>query len=286
MAWILTDDLDEYCAAAGDFLTSRPVQHTIQLSAIAAIRSRGRSAYGPVAPLYGWWSDSGPVASALLHTLPYPLLLTELPDGGARTLASELVVRGRVLPGVNAPEPDAFAFGDAWCAITGLTARVFRRSRLFRLAELVPPSPAPPGAARVAGADDLAIAQEMAAAFAAEVNEPASLATAAARERVSEGGTVLWETGGAPVAMAAVTPPAAGVSRVGPVYTPPGQRGRGYGGAVTATVSQLALARGADQVVLFTDLANPTSNALYQRLGYRPVSDRVVLTFESRVPSA
>ena len=68
--------------------------------------------------------------------------------------------------------------------------------------------------------------------------------------------------------------------RVGPVYTPPGLRGRGYGGAATAAVSQAALGAGAREVVLYTDLANPTSNALYQRLGYRPVEDRVVLSFE------
>ena len=71
--------------------------------------------------------------------------------------------------------------------------------------------------------------------------------------------------------------------RVAPVYTPPEMRGRGYAGAATAAVSQAALDAGVREVVLYTDLANPTSNALYQRLGYRPVEDRVVLSFQ-RVP--
>lgn len=66
---------------------------------------------------------------------------------------------------------------------------------------------------------------------------------------------------------------------MGPVYTPPEFRGRGFGGAVTAVVTQAALDSGAEGVVLFTDLANPTSNTLYQRLGYHPVSDFAVLTF-------
>ena len=78
----------------------------------------------------------------------------------------------------------------------------------------------------------------------------------------------------------------AGVARIGPVYTPPDQRRRGYAGAVTVAVSQLAADRGAEQVVLFTDLANPTSNALYQRIGYRPVEDRLALIFESAARSA
>jgi predicted GNAT family acetyltransferase len=79
--------------------------------------------------------------------------------------------------------------------------------------------------------------------------------------------------------MAGNTRPAAGVVRLGPVYTPPELRERGYAGAVTVAVSQAALEAGARHVVLFTDLANPTSNALYQRLGYRPVEDRVELSF-------
>jgi predicted GNAT family acetyltransferase len=67
--------------------------------------------------------------------------------------------------------------------------------------------------------------------------------------------------------------------RVGPVYTPPAQRGHGYAAGVTVAVSQAALDTGATDVLLYTDLANRTSNALYQRLGYRPVEDRLALSF-------
>jgi len=81
------------------------------------------------------------------------------------------------------------------------------------------------------------------------------------------------------VALAGLTPPAAGVVRVGPVYTPVGSRRLGYGGGVTHAVSRAALDAG-QRVVLFTDLANPTSNALYPRLGYRPVTDRATFVFE------
>jgi GNAT superfamily N-acetyltransferase len=69
--------------------------------------------------------------------------------------------------------------------------------------------------------------------------------------------------------------------RVGPVYTPPELRGHGYASAVTAAVSRQALDAGAAQVLLFTDLANPVSNAIYQRIGYRPVEDRTVLAFSA-----
>jgi predicted GNAT family acetyltransferase len=82
--------------------------------------------------------------------------------------------------------------------------------------------------------------------------------------------------------MAGVRAPAAGVSRIGPVYTPPEVRGRGFGSAVTAAACRWALAAGAGQVVLFADLANPTSNRVYTRLGFAPVGDSVSLSF--RVP--
>jgi predicted GNAT family acetyltransferase len=94
---------------------------------------------------------------------------------------------------------------------------------------------------------------------------------------LSHHGFTFWETSGEAVAMAALTREVAGVVRVGEVYTPPAHRRRGYGGAVTTAVSQAGHAAGATAVVLFTDLANPTSNALYQRLGYRPLGDRVLL---------
>jgi predicted GNAT family acetyltransferase len=79
--------------------------------------------------------------------------------------------------------------------------------------------------------------------------------------------------------MASAPPEVAGQVRVGAVYTPAPLRGRGYAGGATAAVSQAALDSGAKEVLLFTDLANPTSNGLYQRLGYRPVADFATYEF-------
>jgi predicted GNAT family acetyltransferase len=119
------------------------------------------------------------------------------------------------------------------------------------------------------------------AAFSREVHSLGGDRPDAVDDRLSYGGITLWETGGTPVSMAGVTRPVAGMVRVGPVYTPPELRGRGYAGAATAAASRAALDDGVTEVLLFTDLANPTSNALYQRLGYRPIEDRTVLTFNT-----
>ena len=280
MAWTLTDDLGDYLAAAAGFLRSRPVQHTIQLSAVETLRARGASAFGETAPLFGWWrSVTGEVTAALQHTPPYPVLLTRLPEHSAQPLAEALAGRRRPLPGVNAQEDDGAQFAAAWSRLTGASAQESRRSRLFRLQQLAPPAPGPRGTARVASAADRVLLESWLAAFAAEIGESTGRPADTVDERLSYGGLTLWEADGAAVSLAGLHRPAAGTVRVTPVYTPASRRRQGYGGAVTAAVSQAALDAGAEHVVLFTDLANPTSNALYQRLGYRPVEDRVVFRF-------
>jgi RimJ/RimL family protein N-acetyltransferase len=281
MTWTLTVDLDDYVVAAQGFLRSRPVQNTIQLAVVEALRARGASAFGETAPLFGWWrSGGGEITAALLHTPPYPVLLTRLPEGSAEPLAEALGACRRQLAGVNAELGDAAAFAAAWSRLTGASSRVSRRSRLFRLERLRPPEPGPPGAAREATAADRALLESWFAAFGEEIGENFRRPSDAVDDRLSHRGLSLWEVSGVAVSMAGRNRPAAGAVGVGPVYTPPEHRRRGYAGAVTAVVSQAALDTGADHVVLFTDLANPTSNALYQRLGYRPVEDRVVLRFE------
>jgi len=89
----------------------------------------------------------------------------------------------------------------------------------------------------------------------------------------------LWDVDGRPVSMAMLRVPAFGVSRIGPVFTPRHDRGHGYGSAVTAAAAQLAHRSGTADVVLFADLANPTSNAIYQRIGFEPVADSVRIDF-------
>jgi predicted GNAT family acetyltransferase len=90
---------------------------------------------------------------------------------------------------------------------------------------------------------------------------------------------MLWDVNGAPASMAMLRAPAADVSRIGTVFTPREQRGHGYGSAVTAAAAELAHRSGTQDVVLFADLANSTSNAIYQRIGFEPVLDSVRIEF-------
>jgi RimJ/RimL family protein N-acetyltransferase len=278
MAWHLTDSVDEFHDIAGDFLRSRPVEHTVPLTLVDTLRKRGPHAYGPDDPIFGWWTGpDGVVAGAVLQTPPFPLLVTAAPD--LADLADLLA--GRPLPGVNALAADVDAFAAAWRRLTGTTTSPGRRSRLFRLDILTPPVPLAPGKARVANAGDRELLVAWTAAFQVEIEERAVDVAGTVDDMLSYGGLTLWEVDGSPVSMAGASRLEAGMTRVMAVYTPPELRGRGYAGAVTSAVSQAALDAGAADVVLFTDLANPTSNALYRRLGYRPIEDRAVVEFTS-----
>jgi len=281
MAWTLTGDVADYLTAAGEFLRSRAVENTVQLAATETIRVRGAAAFGDEAPLFGWWAaPGGPITAAFMHTPPFGVTLTPSPAGVAAALAETFADRGRFPAWVMADTTTAPAFADAWERQTGQPTRVGRRSRLYRLGRLLPPDPAPPGRARVATTADSGLLLAWLAAFHREADEGGGTdMQRTVADRLSYGGLTLWETADGPVSMAGATRAVAGQARIGPVYTPPGLRGRGFGGAVTAAVSQAAKDAGVAEVLLYTDLANPTSNALYQRLGYEPVNDSVQLLF-------
>ena len=280
MPWFLSDSLPEYWATVDGLLSGQPAQHTILLGAIETLRVGGPSAFGAIAPLFGWWQGpDGEVSAAFLHTPPFPVALTTVPAPAAAALAEALAARGRTVGGVNTDPGAAETFARAWHKLTGDAIELHMRNRLFRLGELHWPDPRPPGQARVAGAGDRSLLIAWSEAFHREAQSGPENLVAMVDDRLSYRGLTLWEDTGQPVSMAGLTRMAAGQVRVGPVYTPPGLRGKGYAGAVTCTVSQAARDAGAGQVLLFTDLANPTSNALYQRLGYEPVEDRAVWSF-------
>ena len=278
MPWTLTRNIDEFLAAAEDHLQAEPVLHTAPLTVLDSLRERGPAAYGDDAPVYGWHeSAAGQIDGAFLQTPPYPLLVATLPSGSVADLIARLGSDAGLPAAVNLPATEEADFGAAWARAARGSTTASQRSRLYRLDRLVRPDPAPPGVARVAGPGDRELLIDWHVAFGQEAGTVAEIAARTVDDRLSHDGLTVWESGGLPVAMAGSTREVAGVVRIAPVYTIPAHRQRGYGGAVTAAASQAALDAGASAVVLFTDLANPTSNALYQRLGYRPVADRVVL---------
>ncbi|CDR05308.1 GNAT family N-acetyltransferase [Streptomyces iranensis] len=284
MAWTVTYDLDEFRVAAGGFLRAHPARNTILLTVVSSLAVAGSGRYGDEPPVYGWWTGEGkgPAEGAFLCTPPHPLLLSALSGEAARGLARTLAQDGEPkVTGVNAGRETAETFATAWQDLTGAVSTVGQTHRLYRLDALTPPDPAPPGRPRTATTADRDLLVTWCEGFAREAGALSGNAAAQVDDRLGHDGITVWELDGRPVACAGISRTIADMARIALVYTPPELRGRGYAGAATAAVSGAARAAGVKEILLFTDLDNPTSNALYQRLGYRPMEDRLVLSFSA-----
>ncbi|PZG19614.1 GNAT family N-acetyltransferase [Nonomuraea aridisoli] len=263
--WTFTSDVEEYAAVAEPFLLGDPVRHTVALTVLADLR-----AGLPVKhPLFGWWTSGGEIRGAVFRTPPHPAGLFAVPvEAVAPLLAALEGGVSQVVGPVEVISEVVRLLGEPSRAVS---------ERLYRLVDLTVPDV--PGRGRLAVPGDFPLLVSWYHAFGAEVGMgEADVAERVAR-RLSGRELFVWEDEGAPVSLAALSPACGGVCRIGPVYTPPSRRRRGYGAAVTAYASRIGLDERCDQVVLFTDLANPTSNSVYRSIGYRPISDYAHLTY-------
>jgi len=259
-----------FLARAEPWLMRAEVENNVILGLALALRERAR----PAAP-EPWLATveaRGEVVACALRTPPRGLLLTRAAPDALECLLAELGPEAASLPSVIGPEPAAGDFAGLWSASQGRPSRVRVRQRLYELRHVR-------GVARAAGrlrpavAVDLDTVRRWVAGFLGEAvpSDPSS-PDALARERIGARGLFLWEDG-EPVSMAGTTGRTPNGWRVSLVYTPPAHRGRGYATACVAALSAQRLAEGARYCCLYTDLANPTSNAIYQRIGYRPIGD-------------
>jgi predicted GNAT family acetyltransferase len=152
--------------------------------------------------------------------------------------------------------------------------------RIHELTRVEWPAASVPGAFRIATPADEELAAAWISAFHADVGEPMASADSIARARIAAGGLFFWDDA-EPASMAGVVGRTPGGVRIALVYTPPPKRGRGYASACVAALSQRMLDAGNRFCCLYTDLANPTSNAIYRRLGYRPVCDSGMYVLEA-----
>jgi GNAT superfamily N-acetyltransferase len=276
-------DLARFTERALPYLRREPVVHTFLLSALEQV-----TRYPDRSPDAAWYLVTGPdgaVAGAGARTGVHPLAITPMPDPALDTLADLVAAERPTVSGVVGPRPHADRFAERWRAGGG-EASLRRGMRLFRLDAVTPP-PAPDGGGGLRSAGDLPAHRELFVDWVCrmtmeldgeEAHEPAALVD----RLVARQGIWVWCDGaGEPVSVASVTLPSHGTARLGMVYTPKGLRGRGYASACAAALSQWVLHTGVTPV-LFTDLANPTSNKIYRRMGYRPVGDTSDYVFAPR----
>lgn len=269
-------DAAAFLQLAGPLLTSSEGRHNLMLG-IAGTASDHPEAYDEIR----LWVvlDAGVAVAAALRTPPHNLVLADPVSGDALDAVLRAVLDDEdELPGVVGNEPVVEGAAAALAQGLGRSAELTLRQGLFELTD-VRPVQRPSGAARAATPADRELVRAWNEAFLLEaVPEPeAHLAwldrTVDARLEGTAGGIWLWEDGAAPVCLSGFGGRTPTGIRVGPVYTPPDLRGRGYATALVADLSGWLLERGHRACFLYTDLSNPTSNAIYERIGYRRVTD-------------
>ncbi|MDT5119716.1 MAG: hypothetical protein QOE30_5455, partial [Mycobacterium sp.] len=254
---------------------SDPVLFTSELTALRTTRGVTDGVFLSV-------TDCDGEIGAAMQTPGDALLVSGLPPAMAKAAALEVSTVRAALPGVRGTRANATAFADAWCSVTGAHAVEAIGRTLYRLGDLVAPNGVP-GECRVAGAADADLLLDWIDGFFVDafgvVSDRGARRGFLGDIRAYGGGVVLWWVDGVPVSMARVHAPAAGMSRIGPVYTPAGSRGHGYGAAVTAAAARQAYRRGARHVVLFADVVNAVANGIYRRLGFVPVAESLECAF-------
>ena len=274
-----THDPARFVERAGTLLLAHPVEHSVLLTRSAQALEQTNSDAGPrrdVEPDLWLWveDDQGQVVAAAMQTPPYPVALSLASPEAVVALAGEVRRRRPEVPGVGGLLPGPWRFAERWAELGGGAAQVHTRLGLYAADAVTAPTGVA-GSHRLAQVDDAALLQSWAEAFEVETDATAS-GTDHVSSRLAKGLLHVWQDGGRVVSMAAATSAHGGVSRVQLVYTPPELRGHGFASACVAAVTARELAAGRS-TMLNTDLANPTSNAIYQRIGYRWVAEAVSL---------
>jgi len=270
-------DPAEFLEAASPLLLKDEARHNLILGIAGTLRDHP-SHY----PDYALWlaEDGSETVGAALRTPPHHLVVARPRDDSALDALAAAIDDD--LPSVVAAQPEAGAFAAAWAARTGATPRLKRAEGVFALERVEPPA-ATSGLLRDAGTDDRPLLLEWFGAFAEEALGETPDAQSAARVidhrlRAGQAGISLWEDD-RPVSLAAFGNPTPNGIRIGPVYTPPPYRRQGYASALVAELSERLLAE-RRFCFLFTDLANPTANRIYEQIGYRRVCEAAEIVFE------
>lgn len=270
-----------FLGAAGPYLQAREAEHNLLLGIAGRLRDEP-GVYDEGPPLFATVADGDRIVAAAMRTPPYNLILSEVEEGAAVDLLADGLT-DEELPGAVGPPDAVRRFAERWTQWSGGGWKVQLEERIFRLARLLPPRPVP-GAMRPAGLADRDLVVEWIVAFGREALPDPDAEGAAASVDDSLAGIgrriFLW-VDGEPASLVGAGGETPNGIRIGPVYTPPARRGRGYASALTAAVSQAMLDEGRRFCFLYTDLANPTSNKIYRAIGYEPVTDALMVGFTS-----
>jgi predicted GNAT family acetyltransferase len=277
-------DPETFLNRAGEFLLADEARHNLMFGIVHSIAH-----YPGIYPEWNLWvvDRAGHTVGVAVRTPPQNLVIARpAAEEVLDALADALAEHDAALPGVTAAQPEVDDFAHGWVARAGGSVRRRMVQGIYSL-DAVNDVPTAVGRARVAGPSDfdemLQLIEEFQREIGVEWSRDDDRARRALEGRLddsAESGLWVWEAAGRTVSLSgyhAATPTGA---RIGPVYTPPAERGHGYASNLVSEQSRWLLSTGRRFCFLYTDLANPTSNAIYRRIGYRQVCESAELMFE------
>jgi uncharacterized protein len=277
MRGVLDSAPAEFLAHTAGFRAADPVG-TNTLTTTALARSEGRTPIEPDALWIRVESETGEILGIAALAPPRAILLSPMASSTATVIAE--IVADRRLSGVEGPATAATAFAEHYCAGADAGFVIDIDMRMLALRHVISPTE-PAGESRAARPADLDTLISWIAEFSAEAlpgHAPPPAAYVASRLAIPDTYWI-WDVGGRSTSLCWQSVNAAGVVRISAVYTPADERGHGYARANVAAVSQRALDRGARACMLYTDRANPTSNRVYEAIGYEWVADVMAYSF-------
>jgi predicted GNAT family acetyltransferase len=273
---------DSFLHAAGELLLRDEARHNLIFGICATLREAPEAH-----PEFHLWSveRGGTAVAAALMTPPFNLVVAQPADDAALQFAARALAAERVSPpGLTGTRPEVEVFKDAWESSTGARSRLRMAQGVYAVREARPPDGVS-GEMRFAEASDRQLLVDWTLAFGAEAipeDAPHQNAEEFIDRRLASdtGGYALWDDGGETVSMSGHGGRTPHGIRIGPVYTPPELRRRGYASALVGQQSRYLLEGGLDYCFLYTDLANPTSNRVYMNVGYELVCESADYAFE------
>ena len=274
-------DPEKFQEAVTEFLLENEAENNLLLGILANVIS---GEYLEKQPYMAIIEDNLNPYLAILCTPPHPVIFSYLRDMPSRDVLKDILydlnkTLGEDFTGVTGNKSIPLDMVNIWQEETGTLFKLITAMRIYKLEQVIPAGSLP-GELRFATRDDKNLMMDWFTNFNRDVWEnepdPEAVNTQVTRYLSADPkmrGLMFWEIEGKPVSMAGYAGPTPNGIRIGAVYTPPNHRRKGYASACTAALSQHLLNSGYQFCFLFTDLMNPTSNKIYQQIGYKVVCD-------------
>jgi uncharacterized protein len=273
----------EFYTQVEPFLMRHEAQHCLLLGVCTTLIKTDTYLHPPY---LAYVEDAGEVVAVALRTPPHSLALSQMADlASLQPLANDLHSVYPELYAVDGPKEVSKAFVETWKQVNGQNYRLEVEERVYRL-EKVHPVNGVGGEYILPTEANRELLVQWLMDFSSEAVNAISREEAERNidlrltSEPSLRGVRLWCDEGKPVSFAGYGGLTPNGIRIGPVYTPPEYRGHGYASACVAALTQELLDQGRKFCFLFTDLSNPTSNHIYQEIGYQPISDFDRYAFE------